>query len=107
MSNKIFTHASPTMFNAGTPRPQMSSCFLVTMEDDSILGIYNTIKKCAIISKYSGGIGLSVSNIRSNGSIIKGTGGECTGIVPMLKVINNTARYINQGGGKRMGSFGI
>jgi len=80
------------MFNAGTPRPQMSSCFLVTMEDDSIEGIYNTIKKCAVISKYSGGLGISISNIRSSGALIKGTGGNSTGIVPMIKVFNNTAR---------------
>jgi len=107
MSNKKFTHASPTMFNAGTCRPQMSSCFLVTMQEDSIKGIYETIKKCAIISKYSGGVGLAVSNIRASGSLIKGTGGNSTGIIPMLKVLNNTARFINQGGGKRMGSFAI
>lgn len=107
MSDKKFTHASPTMFNAGTPRPQMSSCFLVTMEEDSILGIYKTLKKCAMISKYSGGVGLSISNIRGSGALIKGTGGQSTGIIPMLKVFNNTARAINQGGGKRMGSFAI
>lgn len=107
MSTKQFTHASPTMFNAGTPRSQMSSCFLLPIEDDSIAGIYNTVKKAAIISKYSGGVGISISNIRATGSTIKGTGGESTGLLPMLRVFNNTARYINQGGGKRLGSFAM
>lgn len=92
MSSKQFTHASPTMFNAGTPRSQMSSCFLLPVEDDSIIGIYNTVKKAAVISKYSGGVGISISNIRATGSTIKGTGGESTGLLPMLRVFNNTAR---------------
>lgn len=107
MSTKMFTHASPTMFNAGTPRCQMSSCFLLPITDDSIAGIYETIKKAAIISKQSGGVGISISNIRATGSNIKGTGGESTGLMPMLRVFNNTARYINQGGGKRLGSFAM
>jgi ribonucleoside-diphosphate reductase alpha chain len=107
MSQKYFTHATPTLFNAGTPRPQMSSCFLVAMKDDSIDGIYDTLKECAQISKWSGGIGIHCSNIRSNGSKIHGTNGVADGIVPMLRVFNNTARYVNQGGGKRKGSFAI
>ena len=107
MSQKFFTHATPTLFNAGTPKPQMSSCFLVAMKDDSIDGIYETLKECAHISKWSGGIGIHCSNIRSNGSRIKGTNGVADGIVPMLRVFNNTARYVNQGGGKRKGSFAI
>jgi len=107
MSQKYFTHATPTLFNAGTPRPQMSSCFLVAMKDDSIEGIYDTLKECAQISKWSGGIGIHCSNIRANGSPIKGTNGVADGIVPMLRVFNNTARYVNQGGGKRKGSFAI
>jgi len=107
MSQKYFTHATPTLFNAGTPRPQMSSCFLVAMKDDSIDGIYETLKECAHISKWSGGIGIHCSNIRSNGTPIKGTNGVADGIVPMLRVFNNTARYVNQGGGKRKGSFAI
>ena len=107
MSQKYFTHATPTLFNAGTPRPQMSSCFLVAMKDDSIEGIYDTLKECAQISKWSGGIGIHCSNIRANGSKIKGTNGVADGIVPMLRVFNNTARYVNQGGGKRKGSFAI
>jgi len=107
MSQKFFTHATPTLFNAGTPRPQMSSCFLVAMKDDSIEGIYDTLKECAQISKWSGGIGIHCSNIRANGSPIKGTNGVADGIVPMLRVFNNTARYVNQGGGKRKGSFAI
>jgi len=107
MSQKYFTHATPTLFNAGTPRPQMSSCFLVAMKDDSIEGIYDTLKECAQISKWSGGIGIHCSNIRSNGTPIKGTNGVADGIVPMLRVFNNTARYVNQGGGKRKGSFAI
>merc|ERR1719207_512622 len=107
MSQKIFTHASPTMFNAGTPRPQLSSCFLLTMQDDSIEGIYDTLKQCAQISKNAGGIGVAVSNIRGFGSYIRGTNGTSNGIVPMLRVFNNTARYVDQGGGKRKGSFAI
>jgi ribonucleoside-diphosphate reductase alpha subunit len=107
MSQKFFTHATPTLFNAGTVRPQMSSCFLVAMKDDSIDGIYETLKECAHISKWSGGIGIHCSNIRANGTRIKGTNGIADGIVPMLRVFNNTARYVNQGGGKRKGSFAI
>jgi ribonucleoside-diphosphate reductase alpha subunit len=107
MSQKFFTHATPTLFNAGTNRPQMSSCFLVAMKDDSIEGIYETLKECAHISKWSGGIGIHCSNIRANGTPIKGTNGVADGIVPMLRVFNNTARYVNQGGGKRKGSFAI
>jgi len=107
MSQKYFTHATPTLFNAGTKRPQMSSCFLVAMKDDSIDGIYETLKECAHISKWSGGIGIHCSNIRANGTRIKGTNGVADGIVPMLRVFNNTARYVNQGGGKRKGSFAI
>ena len=107
MSQKIYTHATPTLFNAGTPRPQLSSCFLLTMKEDSIDGIYDTLKDCAAISKFAGGIGLSIHNIRARGSIIKGTNGSSNGIVPMLRVFNNTARYVDQGGGKRNGSFAI
>jgi len=107
MSQKIFTHASPTMFNAGTPRPQLSSCFLLTMQDDSIEGIYGTLTQCAQISKNAGGIGVAVSNIRGFGSYIRGTNGTSNGIVPMLRVFNNTARYVDQGGGKRKGSFAM
>jgi ribonucleoside-diphosphate reductase alpha subunit len=107
LSQKYFTHATPTLFNAGTVRPQMSSCFLVAMKDDSIEGIYETLKECAHISKWSGGIGIHCSNIRANGTRIKGTNGVADGIVPMLRVFNNTARYVNQGGGKRKGSFAI
>jgi len=107
MSLKRFTHATPTLFNAGTNHPQLSSCFLVAMKDDSIEGIYETLKECAHISKWSGGIGIHCSNIRANGSRIKGTNGVADGIVPMLRVFNNTARYVNQGGGKRKGSFAI
>jgi len=107
MSRKIFTHASPTMFNAGTPRPQLSSCFLLTMQDDSIEGIYDTLKQCAQISKNAGGIGISVHKIRAAGSYIRGTNGISNGLVPMLRVFNNTARYVDQGGGKRKGSFAI
>lgn len=106
MSNKYFTHATPTLFNAGTPRQQLSSCYLIAMEEDSIEGIFNTLKDCAHISKYAGGIGLHIHNIRSKGSHIQGTNGKGTGIVPMLRVFNNTARYIDQGG-KRNGSFAI
>lgn len=105
MSEKWFTHATPTLFNAGTPKPQMSSCFLLSMQDDSIEGIYNTLKQCAKISQSAGGIGLSIHNIRAQGSYIKGTNGTSNGIVPMLKVFNDTARYVDQGGGKRKGSF--
>jgi ribonucleoside-diphosphate reductase alpha subunit len=107
MSQKFFIHATPTLFNAGTKKPQMSSCFLVAMKDDSIQGIFDTLTECAHISKWSGGIGLHCSNIRANGSKIKGTNGVADGIVPMLRVFNNTARYVNQGGGKRKGSFAI
>ena len=106
MSQKYFTHATPTLFNAGTPRPQLSSCYLIAMEDDSIEGIYNTLKDCAQISKYSGGIGLHIHNIRAKGSHIQGTNGKTDGLVPMLKVFNSTARYVNQSG-KRNGSFAI
>jgi len=106
MSQKYFTHATPTLFNAGTPRPQMSSCYLLAMENDSIDGIFNTLKDCALISKYSGGIGLHIHNIRAKGSHIQGTNGITDGIVPMLRVFNNTARYVNQSG-KRNGSFAI
>jgi ribonucleotide reductase alpha subunit len=106
MSQKYFTHATPTLFNAGTLRPQLSSCFLIAMEDDSLDGIYNTLHDCANISKYAGGIGLHIHNIRANDSFIKGTNGHSNGIVPMLRVFNDTARFINQGG-KRAGSFAI
>jgi ribonucleoside-diphosphate reductase subunit M1 len=107
MSRQYFTHATPTLYNAGTPRPQLSSCFLLAMKDDSIDGIYDTLKQCAIISKYAGGIGLSIHNIRSAASYIRGTNGTSNGIVPMLRVFNNTARYVDQGGGKRKGSIAI
>jgi len=107
MSKKFFTHASPTLFNSGTPRPQMSSCFLITMADDSIEGIYDTLKTCALISKNAGGIGLNVHCIRSRGSYIGGTNGHSNGLVPMLRVYNNTARYVDQGGNKRPGAFAI
>ena len=107
MSKKYFTHATPTLFNAGTPKPQMSSCFLLTMQDDSIDGIYDTLKQTAKISQSAGGIGLSIHNIRSTGSYISGTNGTSNGIVPMLRVFNDTARYVDQGGGKRKGSFAI
>ncbi|KAI0413439.1 ribonucleoside-diphosphate reductase large chain [Xylaria grammica] len=107
MSLKYFTHASPTLFNAGTPQPQMSSCFLVDMKDDSIEGIYDTLKTCAMISKMAGGIGLNVHRIRATGSYIAGTNGTSNGIVPMLRVFNNTARYVDQGGNKRPGAFAI
>jgi len=106
MSQKFFTHATPTLFNAGTPRPQLSSCYLIAMEDDSIDGIYNTLGDCAQISKYSGGIGLHIHNIRAKGSHIQGTNGKTDGLVPMLRVFNSTARYVNQSG-KRNGSFAI
>ena len=107
MSQKWFTHATPTLFNAGTPKPQMSSCFLLTTKDDSISGIYDTLTQCAKISQSAGGIGLSIHNIRATGSYIRGTNGTSNGIVPMLKVFNDTARYVDQGGGKRKGSFAI
>ena len=107
MSAKYFTHATPTLFNAGTQRPQMSSCFLVAMKDDSIEGIYDTLKECAQISKWSGGIGIHCSNVRARGTPIKGTNGVADGLIPMLRVFNNTARYVNQGGGKRKGSFAV
>jgi ribonucleoside-diphosphate reductase alpha chain len=107
MSKKYFTHATPTLFNAGTPKPQMSSCFLLTMKDDSIDGIYDTLKQCAKISQSAGGIGLSIHNVRATGSYIRGTNGTSNGIVPMLRVYNDTARYVDQGGGKRKGSFAI
>ncbi|MCZ8145550.1 ribonucleoside-diphosphate reductase subunit alpha [Flavobacterium sp.] len=107
MSKKFFTHATPTLFNAGTPKPQMSSCFLLTMKDDSIDGIYDTLKQTAKISQSAGGIGLSIHNVRATGSYIRGTNGTSNGIVPMLRVFNDTARYVDQGGGKRKGSFAI
>lgn len=107
MSEKWFTHATPTLFNAGTPKPQLSSCFLLTMSDDSITGIFETLSRCAKISQSAGGIGLSIHNIRAKGSYIKGTGGSSNGIVPMLRVFNDTARYVDQGGGKRKGAFAI
>ncbi|QWX83797.1 ribonucleoside-diphosphate reductase subunit alpha [Cellulophaga sp. HaHaR_3_176] len=107
MSKKYFTHATPTLFNAGTPKPQMSSCFLLAMKDDSIDGIYDTLKQTAKISQSAGGIGLSIHNVRATGSYIAGTNGTSNGIVPMLQVFNDTARYVDQGGGKRKGSFAI
>ncbi|ONH72116.1 Ribonucleoside-diphosphate reductase large chain 1 [Pichia kudriavzevii] len=107
MSKRYFTHASPTLFNSGTPRNQMSSCFLVAMKDDSIEGIYDTLKECALISKTAGGIGLHIHNIRSTGSYIAGTNGTSNGIIPMIRVFNNTARYVDQGGNKRPGAFAL
>jgi ribonucleoside-diphosphate reductase alpha chain len=107
MSQKWFIHATPTLFNAGTPKPQLSSCFLLTMKDDSIPGIFDTLKQCAEISQSAGGIGLSIHNVRATGSYIKGTNGTSNGIVPMLRVFNDTARYVDQGGGKRKGAFAI
>ncbi|MBL0046717.1 MAG: ribonucleoside-diphosphate reductase subunit alpha [Bacteroidetes bacterium] len=107
MSERWFTHATPTLFNAGTPKPQMSSCFLLTMKDDSIEGIYDTLKQTAKISQSAGGIGLAIHNIRATGSYIRGTNGTSNGIIPMLRVFNDTARYVDQGGGKRKGSFAI
>ena len=107
MSERWFTHATPTLFNAGTPKPQMSSCFLLTMKDDSIDGIYDTLKQTAKISQSAGGIGLSIHNIRATGSYIGGTNGTSNGIIPMLRVFNDTARYVDQGGGKRKGAFAI
>jgi ribonucleoside-diphosphate reductase alpha chain len=107
MSERWFTHATPTLFNAGTPKPQLSSCFLLQMQDDSIEGIYNTLKQTAQISQSAGGIGLSIHNVRATGSYIRGTNGTSNGIVPMLRVFNDTARYVDQGGGKRKGSFAV
>lgn len=107
MSEKWFVHATPTLFNSGTPKPQLSSCFLLTAQDDSIPGIFATLKQCAEISQSAGGIGLSIHNIRATGSYIKGTNGKSNGIVPMLRVFNDTARYVDQGGGKRKGAFAI
>lgn len=107
MSERWFIHATPTLFNAGTPHPQLSSCFLLQMKEDSIEGIFDTLKQCAQISQSAGGIGLSIHNIRATGSYIKGTGGISNGIIPMLRVFNDTARYVDQGGGKRKGSFAI
>merc|ERR1712176_640682 len=107
MSRRCFTHATPTLFNAGTPKPQMSSCFLLTMKDDSIEGIYDTLKNCALISKCAGGIGVAVSNIRAGGSYIRGTNGYSNGLVPMLRNFNECARYVDQGGGKRKGAFAM
>lgn len=107
MSERWFTHATPTLFNAGTPKPQMSSCFLLQVKDDSIDGIYDTLKQCAKISQSAGGIGISIHNVRATGSYIKGTNGTSNGIIPMLKVYNETARYVDQGGGKRKGSIAV
>ncbi|KAJ7686721.1 ribonucleotide reductase R1 subunit [Mycena rosella] len=107
MSERYFTHATPTLFNAGTPHPQLSSCFLVCLKDDSIEGIYDTLKNCAMISKSAGGIGLNIHNIRATGSYIAGTNGYSNGIVPMLRVYDATARYVDQGGNKRPGAFAI
>lgn len=107
MSEGWFTHATPTLFNAGTPKPQMSSCFLLTMQEDSISGIYDTLQQCAKISQNAGGIGLAIHDVRATGSYIRGTNGTSNGIVPMLRVFNDTARYVDQGGGKRKGSFAI
>jgi len=107
MSERWFIHATPTLFNAGSPKPQMSSCFLLTMTDDSIAGIFETLTRCALISQSAGGIGLSIHNIRATGSYIKGTGGTSNGIIPMLRVFNDAARYVDQGGGKRKGAFAV
>ena len=107
MSEKYFIHATPTLFNAGTKRPQLSSCFLLPMKDDSIDGIFASLKDCALISKSAGGIGIWMHNIRGTGSVIRGTNGISNGVVPMLRVFNNTARYVDQGGGKRKGSIAI
>ena len=107
LSERWMTHASPTLFNAGTPRPQLSSCFLICMKEDSIEGIYDTLKECACISKSAGGIGLSIHDIRATSSYIRGTNGTSNGIIPMLRVFNDTARYVDQGGGKRKGAFAI
>ncbi len=107
MSEKWFIHATPTLFNSGTPKPQMSSCFLLSMTEDSIVGIFDTLKRCALISQSAGGIGLSIHNVRATGSYIKGTGGISNGIIPMLRVYNDTARYVDQGGGKRKGAIAV
>ncbi|WP_020527944.1 ribonucleoside-diphosphate reductase subunit alpha [Flexithrix dorotheae] len=107
MSEKWFIHATPTLFNSGTPKPQLSSCFLLTTKDDSIEGIYDTLKQCALISQSAGGIGLNIHNVRATGSYIKGTNGTSNGIIPMLRVFNDTARYVDQGGGKRKGAFAV
>jgi ribonucleotide reductase alpha subunit len=107
MSKRLFTHATPTLFNGGTPKPQMSSCFLLTVKSDSIEGIYDTLKQCALISKCAGGIGVAVSNIRAAGGYIRGTNGYSNGLVPMLRNFNETARFVDQGGGKRKGSFAM
>ena len=107
MSQRLFTHASPTLFNAGTPTPQLSSCFLLCMKEDSIIGIYDTLSRCASISKHAGGIGISAHNVRARDSYIGGTNGSSNGLVPMLRVFNNAARHVTQGGGKRKGSFAI
>jgi len=107
MSQRKFTHATPTLFNAGTPQPQMSSCFLLTMKSDSIEGVYETLKQCALISRSAGGIGVAISNVRAKGSYIRGTNGHGNGLVPMLRNFNETARYVDQGGGKRKGSFAM
>ena len=107
MSTRQFTHATPTLYNAGTRYPQMSSCFLLSMQGDSIDGIFDTLKQCALISKSAGGIGVAMSNIRASGTYIKGTNGFSNGLVPMLRVYNDTARYVDQGGGKRKGSFAV
>ena len=107
MSKHYFTHATPTLYNAGSRREQFASCFLLTMKDDSVVGIYDTLKQCALISKSAGGIGISVHQIRAKGSYIKGTNGKSNGLVPMLRVFNDTARYVDQGGGKRKGSIAV
>ena len=107
LSQKYFIHATPTLFNSGTKRPQLSSCYLIGMENDSIDGIFNTLHDCASISKWAGGIGLHIHNIRAKGTSIIGTNGTSNGLVPMLRVFNNTARYVDQGGGKRSGSFAM
>ena len=105
MSDKLFTHATPTLMNAGTVTNQMSSCFLLSMKDDSMVGIYDTLKQCALISKHAGGIGLAVSDIRSNGAYIRGTNGNSSGLVPMLRVYNDACRMFDQEGGRRRGIF--
>ncbi|MCB0574865.1 MAG: ribonucleoside-diphosphate reductase subunit alpha, partial [Saprospiraceae bacterium] len=107
MSERWFIHATPTLFNAGSPKPQLSSCFLLSMTEDSIKGIFETLQRCALISQSAGGIGLSIHNIRATGSYIKGTGGTSNGIIPMLRVFNDAARYVDQGGGKRKGAFAV
>jgi ribonucleotide reductase alpha subunit len=107
ISDKWFIHATPTLFNAGTPKPQLSSCFLLSMTEDSISGIFETLSRCAKISQSAGGIGLSIHNVRAKGSYIKGTGGTSNGVIPMLRVYNDTARYVDQGGGKRKGAFAV